>query len=118
MLCLQLFTAEDTLGALNLYSLREDAFDDASRVEALALAAHVAVALAAARQIGQLRVAIETRTVIGQAEGILMERFDLSAGQAFSALVRVSSVTNRKLSAVATELVTTRRVPTVPRQDE
>ena len=97
MLCVRLFTDEDTLGALNLYSLREDAFDEMARIEALALAAHVAVALAAAQEIGQLRVAIESRTVIGQAEGILMERFGLSAGQAFTALVRASSVTNRKL---------------------
>ena len=112
MLSLQPFTAEDTLGALNLYSLQEDAFDETARVEALALAAHVAVALAAARQIGQMRVAIEGRTVIGQAEGILMERFDLTAAKAFAALVRVSSVTNRKLLAVATEIVDTRRIPT------
>ena len=114
MLCVRLFTDEDTLGALNLYSLREDAFDEMARIEALALAAHVAVALAAAQEIGQLRVAIESRTVIGQAEGILMERFGLSAGQAFTALVRASSVTNRKLSAIAAELVASRRLPTVP----
>lgn len=115
-MCLQLFTAEDTLGALNLYSLQEDAFDETARVEALALARHVAVALAAAQQIGQLRLAIEGRTVIGQAEGILMERFDLTARQSFSTLVRVSSVTNRKLLAIATELVTTGQVPTLPHQ--
>lgn len=115
MLCVRLFTDEDTLGALNLYSLREDAFDEMARIEALALAAHVAVALAAAQEIGQLRVAIESRTVIGQAEGILMERFGLSAGQAFAALVRASSVANRKLSAIAGELVASRQLPTVPR---
>lgn len=114
MLCVRLFTDENTLGALNLYSLREDAFDEAARIEALALAAHVAVALAAAQEIGQLRVAIESRTVIGQAEGILMERFGLSARQAFSTLVGVSSVTNRKLSTIATELVASRQLPTVP----
>lgn len=96
MLCVRLFTDEDTLGALNLYFLRKDAFDETARIEALALAAHVAVALAAAQEIGQLRVAIEGRTVIVQAEGILMERFGLSAREAFSALVRVSSVTNRE----------------------
>ena len=75
----------------------------------------MAVALAAAQEIGQLGLAIESRTVIGQAEGIPMERFGLTARQAFSTLVRASSVTNRKLSAIAAELVASRHLPTAPR---
>ena len=107
----RLFTTADSLGALNLYSRASDAFDldDISNGEALA--AHVAVALADSRQAEQLGIAIATRTVIGQAEGILMERFDISADQAFAVLRRVSSHSNVKLNRVAEQLVQTRETP-------
>ena len=87
----RLFTTADSLGALNLYSRTSEAFDLDDIYNGEALAAHVAVALASSRQAEQLGVAITTRTVIGQAEGILMERFDISADQAFAVLRRVSS---------------------------
>jgi GAF domain-containing protein len=118
MLCVQLFTAEDTLGALNLYSSQPDAFDAEARENAQALAAHAAVALAAAMQIGNLTTAVAGRTTIGQAEGILMERFDLTPHAAFAVLVRVSSTTHRKLSDIADELVSTRRLPGLPESPE
>jgi GAF domain-containing protein len=112
MLCIQLFTSNDHVGALNLYSRQVRAFDDiGDRLEAQALAAHVAVALVAAQEIEQLSEAVGTRTVIGQAEGILMERFDIGASQAFEVLKRVSSHSNVKLHAVAVELVLTRNLP-------
>lgn len=115
MLCVQLFTTEGTAGGLNMYSKTVNGFaHDDDRHEALALAAHVAVALAASRQIAGLKSALTSRTVIGQAEGILMERFDISAARAFEVLKRVSSHSNIKLNAVATELVETREMPGQP----
>ena len=111
MLCVQLFTHERKLGALNLYSSRPRAFDVDERTEALALAAHAAVAVAAAQKIDQLDSAIHRRTVIGQATGILMERYTLDAAQAFNVLRRFSQTENRKLYDVAAELVLTRRTP-------
>lgn len=107
----RLFTTADSLGALNLYSRTPDAFDLEDIYNGEALAAHVAVALASSRKAEQLGVAITTRTVIGQAEGILMERFDISADQAFAVLRRVSSHSNVKLNRVAEELVRTRETP-------
>jgi AmiR/NasT family two-component response regulator len=71
----------------------------------------VSVALAAAQEIETLHSAVEARTVIGQAEGILMERFDLLPHQAFAVLRRVSQETNTRLNAVAVELVKSRRTP-------
>jgi len=118
MLCLHLFTAEDTLGALNLYSYTVDAFDADARVEGLALAAHAAVALASAQEIDHLKVAVDRRTVIGQAEGILMERFKLSPVQSFAVLTRISSTTNRKLFSIADELVSTGELATLRRSGE
>jgi GAF domain-containing protein len=113
MLCLQLFTSAQSLGALNLYSETPDAFDTEDEAVGLALAAHVAVALAASREVDTRDLAIVNRTVIGQAEGILMERYDLDADKAFSVLKRVSQDTQTKLATVAAELVRTRRIPTV-----
>lgn len=112
MMCVQLFTSETTLGALNMYAKSPHAFDHQSDThEAQALAAHVAVALVAAQRIENLYTALDSRTVIGQAEGILMERFDLSPQSAFEVLRRVSSHSNEKLHAVALDLVRTRRLP-------
>ena len=111
MLCFQLFTDGSSLGALNLYSHEVDGFKDADAGEGLALASHVSVALAAAQEIETLHSAVEARTAIGQAEGILMERFDLLPHQAFAVLRRVSQETNTRLHAVAVELVKSRRTP-------
>lgn len=107
----RLFTTKDTLGALNLYSRKVNGFDSDDVYNGLALAAHIAVALAGAHNAEHLEKAIVNRTVIGQAEGILMERFDLSAFQAFSVLTRVSQNRNVKLNRVAEELVQTRQTP-------
>jgi AmiR/NasT family two-component response regulator len=50
--------------------------------------------------------ALDTRDVIGQAKGILMERFGVEGDQAFQMLVRTSQDTNTKLAAVARWLTT------------
>ncbi|WP_426246071.1 GAF and ANTAR domain-containing protein [Nocardioides sp. LHG3406-4] len=107
----RLFVTDDSLGAMNLYSLRTDGFDDDDVIHGLALAAHVAVAVAGAQNAEHLERAIVARTVIGQAEGILMERFGLSADKAFYTLCRISQDRNEKLSAVAERLIRTRETP-------
>ena len=62
-------------------------------------------------EVEQLRHALESRSVVGQAMGILMERFDLDDVAAFHVLARYSSTSNRKLRQVAAELVATRELP-------
>ncbi len=108
----RLFSGENTLGAMNLYSLRLDAFDVEDIHNGGALAAHVAVALVDAQNATNLHTAIDVRTAIGRAEGILMERFELTSAQAFAVLRRASQAHNIKLNRVAEELVRTRRTPT------
>jgi transcriptional regulator with GAF, ATPase, and Fis domain len=108
ILAFQLFTHEDTLGALNLYSRDRDAFDAAAREEGLAIAAHIAIAIAASQEIHHLSIGLDSRTVIGQATGILMERFDLGSARAFGVLTRLSSHSNVKLREVAAEIVANR----------
>lgn len=107
----RLFTTEDTLGALNLYSRKPEAFDNDDIYTGQALAAHVAVALAASQNAENLKMAISSHTEIGRAEGILMERFHIPADQAFAVLRRVSQSRNVKLNRVAEELVRTRETP-------
>jgi GAF domain-containing protein len=117
MLCTQLFTNEDQLGALNLYSTRKSAFTEEDRETVLLLAAHAAVAVAAAQQIDSLKIAVDRRTTIGKALGILMERYDLDDEHAFSVLRRLSSEENRKVYDLAEELVTTRNLANTERHD-
>jgi hypothetical protein len=107
----RLYTTQDTLGALNLYSTKPDAFDADDINNGQALAAHVGVALAASQQAEHLEMAVINRTAIGRAEGILMERFGIPPDQAFAVLRRVSQHRNVKLNCVAEELVRTRETP-------
>lgn len=108
----RLYTAQDTLGAMNLYSAQPDAFDPDDINNGQALAAHVGVALAASQHAENLETAITNRTSIGRAEGILMERFGLRPDQAFAVLRRVSQRRNVKLNRIAEELVRTGETPT------
>jgi GAF domain-containing protein len=107
----RLFAAGGSLGALNLYSHQTEAFDSDDLDRGTALAAHVSVALAAIQQERGLQQALIGRTVIAQAQGIVMERFDIDADRAFQLLVRLSNHANLKLSRVALEIVTTRKLP-------
>jgi len=111
MLCTQLFTNENTLGALNVYSPNVEAFDPDSREDIIALASHAAVAVSSAREIETLTIAVDRRTTIGKAIGMIMERFELSDDRAFDVLRRLSSHENRKIYDIAAQLVPTRRLP-------
>jgi len=113
LLSFQLFVIGDNLGALNLYATQPHAFDEASESVGLVFASHAAIALAGAQQEERLRTAIAGRDLIGQAKGILMERFRLTADQAFQALARVSMATNRKVREVAEDFVRTGELPRV-----
>jgi GAF domain-containing protein len=104
MLSFQLFVNGDHLGALNLFGKDVNVFDaESERIGAL-VAAHAAVAVAGSQQVSQLTLALDTRDLIGQAKGILMERYKITAQQAFLLLSRASSELNIKLRDVAEQL--------------
>lgn len=107
VLSLLLYDGEDSYGALNLYTDRSHGFSTEDYVLAQSLAAHLAVAAAAGRRTDQLGAAIVSRTVIGQAEGILIERYKVTPDQAFDLLRRRSQHANRKVVSLAEELVST-----------
>jgi GAF domain-containing protein len=111
MMSLLLYTEQDNFGALNLYSEQINPWDHDRVAVAHALAGYLATAVADAREIEGRTRAMTSRTVIGQAQGILMERYNLDADRAFDYLRRMSQHSNRKLITVASELATTRRLP-------
>jgi GAF domain-containing protein len=102
-------TRERRYGSLNLYADRPGAFDANDMATATIFARHASVALANAHQEQGLLTAIDARKVIGQAQGILMERFDIESDRAFEVLRRYSQNHNQKLHAVATWVVDNRR---------
>jgi PAS domain-containing protein len=53
----------------------------------------------------QLQRALETRDMIGQAKGMLMERFHVDAAAAFKLLTRLSQESNVRLAEIARRLV-------------
>jgi GAF domain-containing protein len=112
VLTVWLFTTRSTLGALNLYAVRPGKFTTVDEATGRLLARHASVAVATVREASTLAQAVEARILIGQAQGLLMERFAIDADQAFAVLRRYSQDNNVKLRIVADELVTTRRLPT------
>jgi len=102
-----LYADEQSLGGLNLYSTSSDTVADEAVLIAELFASHAAMALGRAREVSQLNEALQTRKLIGQAIGILMERYQLDDERAFQFLIRASQQGNIKLRAVAEDLVAT-----------
>ncbi|MFD7160537.1 GAF and ANTAR domain-containing protein [Kribbella sp. NPDC059898] len=102
---------ENTLGVLNLYATPRNAFQEPDQALTKALAVHAAVAVVAVATCETRQRAIDAQTEVGQAVGILMERFDVGSDEALALLRRHSQEHNVKLSAVAAELVSARRGP-------
>jgi GAF domain-containing protein len=111
VLSVRLATTGSTLGVLQLFNTEPYAFETDDDAVAHILARHASVALANARQEATLRQAIDARKLVGQAQGILMERFGIDSDQAFAVLRRYSQDHNIKLRDVAQRLIKTRRLP-------
>lgn len=111
MLSFQLYVDGDDLGALNLFSRQAGSFTDESEHVGLMFAAHAAIAYAAARKQERLERGLLTQQVIGQAQGILMERHKITEDRAFAVLVRASQHTNIKLRDLAVHLATSGALP-------
>jgi GAF domain-containing protein len=110
---------ERVFGALNLYAQKPDGFS-LSRSAALAFGPYAAVAAgnvyayqSARTMSDNLQAALETRAVIEQAKGVLMERYKLTPDHAFRLLAVASMNANRKLRHVAEDLVRTGELPVV-----
>ena len=101
----------DRFGALNLYGSEPGAFDESAIEVGEVFAAHCAATLAAAISQEGAETALQTRDLIGQAKGILMERHLLTAEEAFELLSQVSQHRNVKLREIAEVVTSTGRLP-------
>ncbi|MCV7300077.1 GAF and ANTAR domain-containing protein [Mycobacterium barrassiae] len=105
IMAFQLFIAGETMGALNVYAEQPHAFDDESRTIGLIFAAHSSVAWNSARRDEHFKKALASRDTIGQAKGMIMERYGVDAVQAFELLRKLSQDSNVPLIKVAGQLV-------------
>jgi transcriptional regulator with GAF, ATPase, and Fis domain len=101
----QLFADHNNMGALNFYAEAPDVFDEEATEMGLILATHTALAWGMVRRDEQFRSALASRDIIGQAKGMIMERFKIDAVQAFELLKRLSQSSNTALAVVAHQLI-------------
>jgi GAF domain-containing protein len=104
----------EPVGALNLYSTTEAHLSLTAPLVAEVLAAQVASALAAFREIESLHGALAASATSGQATGIVMARLEIDADHAAAHLRRASMLLDETLAQVAEDLVRTRQLPSVP----
>jgi GAF domain-containing protein len=111
---------EQVSGALNIYAREAAAFDETARAAATQFGPYAAVAASnlyayqsARAMTDNLQLALESRAVIDQAKGVLIERYKLTPDQAFQLLAQASMNANRKVRDVADQLVRTGELPVV-----
>ena len=112
MLSFRLYTHNSRMGALNLFAGRRGVFTAEVEVLAAMLATQAAIALIADDKDLQFRSALASRDMIGQAKGMIMERFNVDANRAFELLKRLSQDSNIRLTDVAAELIARGTDPT------
>ncbi len=105
VMAFQMWIAGEQMGALNVYAETAHAFGPQTREVGLVFAAHSSVAWNAARRDEQFKKALTSRDVIGQAKGMLMERYGVNAIQAFDLLRKLSQDSNTPLIQIAADLV-------------
>ena len=116
VLCAPLWIDDVRLGSLSLYATASGEFAPGVLPLATMLSTQAALALADVRRATSLREAIDSRDLIGQAKGILMERHHITAEQAFDMVTAASQSTRFRTQRVAEILTTTGELPASPRQ--
>jgi GAF domain-containing protein len=107
-LSFKLYTAERTAGALSLFGFQPGVWDTDAETTGAVLAAHAAAAILATRHGEQMQTALSTRDRIGQAKGIIMERYGVDDVRAFEMLRVISRESHTKLADVAQRVIDTR----------
>lgn len=111
VISVQLYVKDDTMGALNMFHATRQSFTTDDLEIARMVAVPISIELAHCRQDENLWKAIDARHRIGQAQGILMERFHIPGDAAFAVLRRLSQQGNTKLHLVADDIVRTGQLP-------
>lgn len=107
VLCTPLMVAGQVLGSLSLTCAAGETFDEQAEMLAAVFAAHAALAMLGVRDLKNSDAMAQSRDIIGQAKGMLMERHNLTAQQAFDQLVHFSQHSNRKLRDLCQDLTST-----------
>jgi GAF domain-containing protein len=105
LMSFQLYTHNARMGALNLFALKPQVFTAEFEAIGAMLATHAAIALIADDVRLQFQSALASRDVIGQAKGMIMERFNVDAIRAFELLTKLSQDSNKRVAEIAEELV-------------
>ena len=107
VLSFRLFVDHNAMGALNFYADAPRAFGDEALEMGLLWATHTALAWTLVRRDKEFRSALATRDIIGQAKGVIMERYTVDSVQAFDMLKRLSQDSNTPLAEIAMRLIGT-----------
>lgn len=108
-LSFKLYTSQRNAGALNIFGFEPNAFGPEDESAGFVLAAHAAAAIMASRQGEQLQSALTSRDLIGQAKGMIMERYGVDAVRAFEMLRELSQSANVRLVDIAKQVIASRR---------
>lgn len=93
------------MAALNVYADHPHAFDEHAHAIGRIFSTHTSLAWDAARSRDQFTQALASRDIIGQAKGLVMERFGIDALQAFAMLRKLSQDSNIPVAQIAERLV-------------
>jgi transcriptional regulator with GAF, ATPase, and Fis domain len=105
LMSFQLYTHNSRMGALNLFGAKPDVFTVENEAIGAMLATHAATALIADDERLQFQSALASRDIIGQAKGMIMERFNVDAIRAFELLTRLSQDSNTRVAEIAEQIV-------------
>ena len=105
VLSFELFTSRKSMGALSVYSSEPHAFGDEAEEIGVVFATHAALVWDSVLRDEEFRRGLTSRDVIGQAKGIIMERFRINAARAFEVLKKQSQQSNTPLIEIALNLV-------------
>jgi len=112
ILSFRLFDDAKLMGALNFHAEKASAFTEESIEIGLVFAAHTTMAWNSMRREQQFRSALASRDIIGQAKGMLMERFNINAVAAFELLQKLSQQSNIRIAELAEKLIALDHPPT------
>ena len=101
----EIHSSTGRIGALNVYGGGPRTFTPEDIELAQVLSAHAGVALRVSEKVEGLTTALDSRTTIGQAQGIVMNEFGLDADRAFAVMKRISQDRNIRLVTIAEQIV-------------
>jgi GAF domain-containing protein len=111
IIAVRISDARDAFGALNLYADEIGSFSEQALDVATTFGYHAANALVSAKLVEGLESSLQSRHVIGMAQGILMQRYDLTVERSFTVMQRYSNDYNVRLRDLAKQVVELHDLP-------